>query len=88
MYSLEVKQSCQKEIKKLCSKNSVLGKALKKKIKEILVNPNHYKPLKHDLAGERRVHLLNCFVLKFEINEVNKVVTLIFLGHHDEAYKR
>ncbi|MBS3140471.1 type II toxin-antitoxin system RelE/ParE family toxin [Candidatus Woesearchaeota archaeon] len=88
MYSLEVKQSCQKEIKKLCGKNPVLREALEKKITEILENPNHYKPLRHDLAGERRVHLLNCFVLKFEINEAPKIVTLIFLGHHDEAYRR
>jgi mRNA-degrading endonuclease RelE of RelBE toxin-antitoxin system len=57
-------------------------------MKEILENPEHYKPLRHDLAGERRVHILKSFVLKFEIDEENKTVTFLFFGHHDEAYRR
>ena len=48
----------------------------------------HYKPLKYDLAGERRVHIMKSFVLKFEIDENKKIVAFIFFGHHDEAYKR
>ena len=88
MYNIEIKASCLDSIEKLCKKNSVLKKALEKKMNEIVQNPYHYKPLKYDLAGERRVHLMKSFVLKFEINENTKTVTFIFLGHHDEAYKR
>jgi mRNA-degrading endonuclease RelE of RelBE toxin-antitoxin system len=55
---------------------------------EIILNPQHYKPLKYDLAGERRVHIMKSFVLKFEIDEAAKTVKFIFFGHHDEAYKR
>ena len=58
------------------------------KIEEILENPQHYKPLKYDLAGERRVHLMKSFVLKFTIGENTKTVEFIFFWHHDEAYKR
>lgn len=83
-----VSDACEKSIEKLCKKNSVLKEALEKKMKEILENPQHYKPLKYDLAGERRVHIMKSFVLKFEINEQNKVVRFIFFGHHDEAYER
>ena len=88
MYTPEIKPSCQKDIEKLCKKNPVLRNVLEKKMNEILENPQHYKPLKYDFAGEKRVHLMKNFVLKFEVNEINKIVTFIFFGHHDDAYKR
>lgn len=69
-------------------KESYLRKALENKINEIVLHPNHYKPLRYDSAGERRVHLLKSFVLKFEVDENTKTITFIFFGHHDEAYKR
>lgn len=87
-YSLETKESCQESITKLCKKSPVLQEALRKKVQQILLNPEHFKPLKYDLAGERRVHIMKSFVLKFEVDEVNKIVTLITFSHHDEAYIR
>ena len=88
MHSTEIKPSCQEDINKLCKKNPVLRAALEKKMNEIVLNPQHYKPLKYDLAGERRVHIMKSFVLKFEIHEDRKAVEFIFFGHHDEAYRR
>ena len=88
MYNTEIKPSCQNSIDKLCRKNPVLRKILEKKMNEVLENPQHYKPLKYDLAGEKRVHIMKSFVLKFEVNESNKTVTFIFFGHHDEAFRR
>jgi len=88
MYSLEFKPACEKIIKKLCRKNKTLEKALKKKINQILMNPDHYKQLKYDLTGERRVNILSSFVLKYEVDDKNKTVTLIEFDHHDQAYKR
>lgn len=88
MYNYEIKPSCQKDIDKSCKKNPVLRNALENKMNEIVRNPEHYKPLMHDLAGERRVHILKSFVLKFVIDENTKTVTFFFFGHHDEAYKR
>ena len=87
-YTLEIKPSCRENINKLCKKNSVLQKAIKNKIEQILQTPTRFKPLRYDLAGKRRVHIMKSFVLKYEVNENNKVVTLLFFGHHDEAYKR
>ena len=83
-----VSDACEKEIDKLCKKNPILKEALKKKINEILENPQHYKPLKYDLTGEKRVHIMKSFVLKFEIDENIKTVKFLFFGHHNEAYKR
>ncbi len=65
---MEVMPSCQKAIDKACKSNPILRKILRRKMNEIVFNPPHYKPLKYDLAGERRVHILKSFVLKFEIN--------------------
>lgn len=88
MYNIKIKPSCQKNIKKLCKKNPILRGALEKKMNEIVQNPQHYKPLKYNFVRKRRVHIMKSFVLKFEIDEQTKTVTFIFLGHHDEAYKR
>lgn len=87
-YGIEIKPSCQDSIKKLCKKNVVLENILKKKIEEIIEDPYHYKPLRYELVGERRVHILKSFVLKFEIDEERKIVIFFFFGHHDEAYRR
>ena len=87
-YGIEIKPSCKRNIKKLCRKNPVLEKALRNKMEEILLNPQHYKPLKYDLAGERRVHIMKSFVLKYDIDEQNKTVVFLAFSHHHDAYKR
>lgn len=87
-YNIEIHPKCQDAIRKLCKKNPEMEKALRKKMQEVLENPQHYKPLKYDLAGEKRVHIMKNFVLKFEVYENTKTVRFIFFGHHDEAYRR
>lgn len=87
-YAMKVTPSCQRSIDKACKKNATLSEALRKKMNEILANPAHYKPLRYDLAGERRVHILKSFVLKFSINETERIVTFFAFDHHDEAYRK
>lgn len=88
MYSYEIILSLQRTLNKLSKKDKKTYEAVMDKIKEILENPQHYKPLKYDLAGERRVHIMKNFVLKFKVDESAKIVRFIFFGHHDEAYRR
>ena len=88
MYNYEIVPSLQRTLNKLFKKDKVIYAQVMKKIGEIVQNPQHYKPLKYDLAGERRVHIMKSFVLKCGIDEQNKIVTFFFFGHHDEAYKR
>ena len=88
IYEIEIKPSCLDDIRKLCKKNLELEKSLKRKMDEIVQNPSHYKPLRYGLVGERRVHIMKSFVLKFEIDETRKIVIFIFFGHHDDAYQR
>ena len=85
-FSIEATADFEGECKKLFKGNSKLKEALKKKAKEIGENPFHFKPLKAPLQGFRRVHLLGCFVLIYEIKEKEEKVVFVRLAHHDEAY--
>ncbi|MDP2750976.1 MAG: type II toxin-antitoxin system RelE/ParE family toxin [Nanoarchaeota archaeon] len=87
-YSIQIKPLCKDSIAKLCKKNGVLEKALRNKIEQVIENPNHFKPLRCGLSGERRVHILKSFVLKYEIDEQTKTVTFLAFSHHDDAYLR
>jgi YafQ family addiction module toxin component len=85
-YAFEIAPSCRESIDKACRKNPVLRKALTNKMNEILENPEHYKPLRGELAGERRVHILKSFVLIYEIINDRKAVHFMRFTHHDKAY--
>jgi YafQ family addiction module toxin component len=70
-------------IKKLKKKDNLLFKRLESKIEEILENPSHYKPLRDDLKGTRRVHVGH-FVIIFKIED--ETVIFISFKHHNDAY--
>jgi len=86
-YQIIVNPKCEKEISKACKKNPMTCIAIQNKMRQIAENPLRYKPLKYDLYGENRVHIMKSFVLKFIIDENNEIITFISFGHHDEAYK-
>ena len=88
MYSYEIKSELQRILNKLFKKDKKMYEAVMNKIEEIIKNPQHYKQLKYDLAGERRVHIMKSFVLKFEIDELKKIIIFLTFSHHDEAYKK
>ncbi len=50
--------------KKLKNKDPELFRRLKSKVKEIVENPEHYKPLKGEMKGLRRAHV-GSFVIIF-----------------------
>lgn len=58
---------------------------INKKIKKILEDPHHFKPLRGDKKGSRRVHFGH-FVLTYEIDEKNKSVRFLDYDHHDNIY--
>jgi YafQ family addiction module toxin component len=88
VYSGEIKPKCKKVINKKCKKNPVLREAIESKIKEIIKNALHYKPLRYDFKGERRVHILKSFILIYEIDYSKKLVIFKRFTHHDKAYRR
>jgi YafQ family addiction module toxin component len=88
LYQPAVSKKLKVQIEKIHKKDRVFYDSLMRKIKEILNDPHHYKPLRHDLKGFYRVHLEKSFVLIFTIEENNGVVKFIDLKHHDQIYRR
>ncbi len=58
----------EKKLIKLYKKDKVMYEVVMKKIEEIVKNPHHYKPLRHDLKNIRRVHIRKSFVLVFTVD--------------------
>ena len=87
-YSYEVSKRLERELDKLQTKNKKRFEIILKKMSEILDNPNHFKPLQHEMKGLRRVHIDKSFVLVYEIIEADNKVIFLDFDHHDKIYKR
>ena len=87
MYKLAVKESLDKKFKKLQKKDKEILRFINMKVQDILKDPYRFKPLKKPLQNKRRVHVGGSFVLIYEINKKEKIVTLFDFDHHDNIYK-
>lgn len=87
MYKLAVKESLDKKFKRLQKKDREMLRLINRKVQDILENPHRFKPLRNPLQNKRRVHVGGSFVLIYEINEKEKIVTLFDFDHHDNIYK-
>ena len=88
MYNLEIKPTADKIFKKLTNKNKKQLIIIYKKIQEIRSKPKHeYKHLRPPLQNFSRVHINSHFVLVFNIDHTNEIITIYYFGHHDDAYK-
>jgi len=85
-YSLEIGYKADGMFKRMKKKDRQRLNMINRKVEEILLNPSHYKPLRGDLHGARRVHIGGSFVLLFEVDEKNRIVRLLDFGHHDKIY--
>jgi YafQ family addiction module toxin component len=85
-YGLYITEELDKVFSKLVKKNKKQMQIINKKINQILENPCHFKPLRGDMHGARRVHIDKSFVLVYEIDEENKIVRLLDYDHHDNVY--
>ncbi len=61
---------------------------LKKKMDQVLIYPQHQKPLSYNLKHYRRAHVDTQFVLVFRIVEETKTVKFVDFDHHDKIYKK
>ncbi len=85
-YKLEISEDLEKNFAKLAKKNKKQLEIISKKVEQILENPYHFKPLRGDMHGARRVHIDKSFVLTYEIDEIRKTVRLLDYDHHDNIY--
>ena len=72
-----------KQLNKIKRKDKHLFNRLTKKITEIQDYPEHYKPLRNELKGNRRAHL-GPFVIVFGIKE--DLIIFHYVKHHNNAY--
>jgi len=72
-------------LKNTQKQNPQLYERIKKKIRQILEEPHHYKELRNALKGCCRSQV-GSFVLVFEIIESEKTVYFINFDHHDKVY--
>ena len=82
-YKIRFTPFFEKQLKKLKRKDKNLFDRLRKKLKEIRQNPEHYKPLRNLLKGNRRAHL-DPFIIIFDVKE--DLITVHYVKHHDKAY--
>ena len=87
-YGYRLEEGLVSILEKASKKDKRLYEAAMKKMKDIAEHPHHFKPLRHDLKGRRRVHIEKSFVLTFKIDEEDKMVVFLDLRHHDKVYKR
>jgi mRNA interferase RelE/StbE/toxin YoeB len=85
-YNVVVSEIADKKFIKLTKKNPKQMGIIGKKVHQITQNPYHYKPLRGDLHGARRVHIDSSFVLIYEIDEDNKAIRILDYDHHDVIY--
>jgi YafQ family addiction module toxin component len=88
LYDYRLEKGLISFLNKIYKKDRKLYEAAMKKIEDISEDPHHYKPLRHDLKGRRRVHIEKSFVLTFRIDEQEKRVIFLNLCHHDHVYKK
>ena len=87
MYGYELRKSVEKIFFKLAKKNPTQLLIIKKKLDEIIINPQHCKNLRRPMQHLKRVHVDKSFVLTFSVNENKKIVIIEDYAHHDEIYK-
>ena len=86
MYTIAIKPNVDKIFTKLKKKNPKQLLIIFKKIEQIVENPYHFKPLKGDMHGARRVHIDKSFILIYEIDEKNNIIRILDYDHHDRIY--
>ena len=76
-----------KKLSKLKKKNVKYYLIARKKMDQILANPEHkYKDFHYNMKGIKRVHIGH-FVLVFVIDHIRKTISFEDFDHHDIIYR-
>jgi YafQ family addiction module toxin component len=86
MYSFKIEDRLHKKFDKISKRDFQIIKIIRKKIQEVIQNPQHYKNLRAPLNKFKRIHVAKSFVLIFQVDEKNKIVKFYDLDHHDRIY--
>ena len=90
MFDFNISDELRLKLRKLVKKDKKKVQIINKKIKEVinkdLDSINHYKNLKYDLKGLKRVHIDKHFVLTFKVDYENNFILFADFDHHDNVY--
>ncbi len=84
-YFIDYDKHFLKRLQKLKKHDPQLYERLEKKMEEIVLNPEHYKPLQNILKGKRRAHV-GSFVIIFTLDKQQGIITFLEFDHHDKVY--
>jgi mRNA-degrading endonuclease RelE of RelBE toxin-antitoxin system len=83
LHSLLIVPKLAKQYKKLEKRDPVCCTSLRKKGREICIDPTQYKNLNYPLNDFKRVHVCAHFVLYFSVDEKARIVTLVRFENHE-----
>ena len=90
MFRYSLSDKLQLIVKKLVRKDKKIAEIIYRKIKEIVNSTpetiQHYKNLRYDLSGYKRVHIDKSFVLTFKVDIANNFILFWDFDHHDNIY--
>jgi YafQ family addiction module toxin component len=83
-YLLDIPPFLDKKFTKIAKRDRKQIEAIDKTIADVLEKPLHFKPLRGDKKGARRVHVWKAFVLVYDVK--GNIVKLLDYDHHDNIY--
>ena len=86
-FLLETTPKFEDDYNKAIKKNLEMKKAIDNKIKQILEDPERFKPMHKPLQNFRRVHIMKSFVLLYYIKQNENTIILAKFSHQDTAYR-
>ena len=86
VYTLEKRENIDKIFSKLAKRNPKQMHIIYKKLKQVLEDPQRFKPLRSDMKNYREVHIDKHFVLIYSVDEVRRVVILEDYDHHENIF--
>ena len=90
MFDFDMTDGLKLKVRKLLRKDKQKAEIINNKIREIVSCDSseigHYKNLRHDLKGYKRVHINTHFVLTFKVDKQTNFILFVDFEHHDKAY--
>jgi YafQ family addiction module toxin component len=85
-YDIELREHVAKIFEKLEKRDRTQLIAIRKKLAEIVEDPQKFKPLHPPMQSIRRVHILKSFVLTYSVVEEKHTIIIEDYAHHNEVY--
>ena len=83
-YNLFFTEQFDADLSNAKKRNKELARQAEKRLEKLRTSPEYGKPLSHDKAGLREVHIKTHWVILYRIDFENATVVLLRLGTHED----